>query len=118
VGINRTMAVILTGLIIFVVGFLTVHPSSLLASFNLFGKNFFDLFDYLSSNILMILGGFLIALFVGYIVNKEELYKELSNNGSIKNEKIVGMFKFIITYVTPILLIIVFLTSTGIIKIS
>jgi neurotransmitter:Na+ symporter, NSS family len=118
VGINRTMAVILTGLIIFVVGFLTVHPSSLLASFNLFGKNFFDLFDYLSSNILMILGGFLIALFVGYIVNKEELYKELSNNGSIRNEKIVGTFKFIITYVTPILLIIVFLTSTGIIKIS
>lgn len=117
-GINRTLAVIITGLIMFTVGFLTVHPSSLLASVSLFGKNFFDLFDYLSSNILMILGGFLIALFVGFVVRKEELYKELSNNGAIRNEKIVGIFKFIITYVTPILLIIVFLTSTGIIKIS
>lgn len=118
VGLNRTMAVIITGLIIFIIGFLTVHPKSLFASFNLFGKNFFDLFDYLSSNILMILGGFLIALFVGFMVAKEELYKELSNNGTIRNDKIVGVFKFIITYVTPILLIIVFLTSTGIIKIS
>ncbi|QKF64468.1 sodium-dependent transporter [Campylobacter corcagiensis] len=38
-----------------------------------FGKSFFDCVDYFTSNILMPISGILIAIFVGYIMNKSSL---------------------------------------------
>ncbi len=113
--INRTTAVVLTTGTIFIVGALTVHSRSLLGQVPVLGKNFFDLFDYISSNILLPLGGLLIAVFIGYVINKNDLCKELSNNGAIKNEKLVSIVRFILRYIAPVLLMIVFLSSIGII---
>lgn len=115
-GIGRKTAVLLISFIVFVVGAVTVHPKSVFGGFILFGKNFFDLFDYISSNILLPVGGLFIAMFVGYLVAKTELYRELSNNHTLKNEKILDVYRFVIKFISPILLIIVFLSSIGVIK--
>lgn len=101
-----------------VVGALTVHPSSIFGDVILFNKNFFDLFDFISSNILMPIGGLLVVLFVGYFVNKKHISDELSNNGSLNNEAYIKIFIFLVKYITPILLVFIFLTFSGIIKIS
>ncbi len=51
------------------------HP---LGSIKIFeGKTFFDLFDYLVTNIMMPLGGILIAVFTGWIVKKRFSRDEL-----------------------------------------
>lgn len=115
-GMGRKTAVLLISSIIFVIGAVTVHPKSVFGEVMLFGKGFFDLFDYISSNILLPVGGLLIAVFVGYFVSKSELYNELSNNNTIKNRTIANVYHFIVKFVTPILLIIVFMSSIGIIK--
>lgn len=114
--INRTLAVIMTTGIIFIVGTLTVHSQSLFAQVQIFGKNFFDLFDYISSNILLPLGGLSIAIFVGYVVDKKDFYAELSNEGTIKNEKLISAVRFILRYIAPVLITIVFLSSIGVMK--
>lgn len=115
-NLKRKASVLISTGIIFVIGLLTVHKTSLFGNVILFGKNLFDLFDYISSNIAMPIGGLLMAIFVGYIISKESVKKELSNNNTLNNNSTINLFLFILKYITPLLLIIVFLNSLGIIS--
>lgn len=115
-NMRKSTAVILTGGMVFLIGIFTVHPSSLLGNVEIFGKSFFDLFDYISSNILMPIGGLLIAIFVGYFVTKDELIDELSNQGRLNMVFFLRIFRLLLRFITPILLIIIFLNSIGLIK--
>jgi NSS family neurotransmitter:Na+ symporter len=114
-NIKRSISVFICAIIIVIVGAITVHPNSLFGNIKLFGLSFFDLFDFMSSNILLPLGGLLIAIFIGYFIPKSNLIDELTNKGNIKTKKLEFLFYFIIRYVTPFLLFIVFLQSLGII---
>lgn len=118
-GMSRKSAAVVTSSVMFVVGILatlSVDKASVLGHITIFGLGFFDLFDYISSNILLPLGGLLIALLMGYSIKQEEVVTELSNHGQLKIAGLVKGYFFLVRYVTPILLIIVFLSSIGIIK--
>lgn len=118
-GISRTKAVLLTTGVMMVIGILatlSADPTSLLGGIHLFGKGFFDLFDYLSSNILLPVGGLLLAIFVGYTVKKDEFKSELSNKGTLSNDAVLNVIYVFIKFVSPVLLIVVFLNSIGILK--
>jgi NSS family neurotransmitter:Na+ symporter len=95
---------------------LSADKSSLLGQVTLGGRGFFDWFDYLSSNILLPLGGLMIAILIGYTISKADLRREFSNGGTLQQNGIVNIFVFVIRYVTPALLIIVFLDSIGVIR--
>jgi neurotransmitter:Na+ symporter, NSS family len=114
--LTRNSAVLLTSGIMLAVGVLTVHPQSLFGSVTVAGKSFFDIFDYISSNLLLPVGGLLIALFVGYTVSKDKLSEELSNKGKLKNYNTIKLYSVVLKYVTPLLLLVVFLNSIGVIK--
>jgi len=119
-GMGRKGAVLLTTGIMMSIGILatlSAHPSSVLGNVHILGqKGFFDSFDYLSSNILLPVGGLLTAVFVGYFVKKEDFKLELSNQGTLNNGAVINVLYVFIKFITPILLIIVFLNSIGIIK--
>jgi NSS family neurotransmitter:Na+ symporter len=114
-NIPRKYAVLSVTTTMFIIGALTTHPSSMFGSIRILGKNFFDFFDFTSSNIMMPIGGLLISIFVGYFVNKDDLIYELSNKNTLNNSSILKLYHFILKYISPILLIIVFLNSIGII---
>lgn len=117
-NMSRKKAVLINGAIVALVGVLASLSSSekgVLGNVLIFGKSFFDLFDYLSSNILMPIGGLLIAIFVGHFNKKEDIEKELSNNGKLSNKVIISGFLLIIRFVTPILVFIISLQSLGVI---
>lgn len=113
--IKRKYSVIIVSGIIFLIGSLTVHPASLFGNTTIFGMNFFDLFDFISSNILLPTGGFLISIFVGYFVSKDSIVDELSNSYRLNNSQTINLYYFILRYVTPLLLLVVLLNSIGII---
>lgn len=115
-GFSRAKAVLLTTGIITVVGALTVHPAAVFGHVTLFSKGFFDLFDYISSNIFLPVGGLLIALFVGYSVTDESFKGELTNEGALNNRPVANLFRFLLKFVTPLLVLLVFLNSIGILK--
>ncbi len=120
-GFSRTQAVLMNVGIIAVIGVLatlSADKAAVLGTIHIFGKSFFDLFDYVSSNILLPVGGLLIILFTGYGVNREDFALELSNHGALKNKGLIHIIVFIIQYVTPILLALVFLNSIGLIKVG
>ncbi|GAA0743860.1 sodium-dependent transporter [Clostridium oceanicum] len=118
-NITRKKAVIFNFILVALVGSLatlSADPSSILYNVKILGFTFFDIFDKTSSNVLLPLGGLLIAVFVGYKNKKEDILYELSNKGTLKVEKMVSIYYFIIRYITPIILLVVFLNSIGIIK--
>lgn len=118
-GMSRTVAVVFNAVLIMAVGILaslSADPSAILGNTLIFKKTFFNLFDYTSSNILLPLSGLLVALFVGHVVRREDFYRELSNYGSLSMDGLISFIHFIIRWITPILLLLIFLNSIGVIK--
>lgn len=114
--LDRKKAVLLSTIVMFIVGVLTTHPHSLFGSTQIMGKSFFDFFDYVSSNILLPVGGLLITIFVGYFVKKSDILDEFNNDGTLNNGTMVKLFLIVLKFITPVMLIIVFLNAIGILK--
>ena len=109
-NMSRTKAVLVSSAIVITFGVLaslSAHDEGLILK-NI-GFNFYDFFDTASCSILFPLAGLCTAIFVGYFTKKEHIYEELSNNGELKNKKLINVFYFLIKYITPVLLSIVFI---------
>jgi NSS family neurotransmitter:Na+ symporter len=74
------------------------------------GKSFFDCLDFLSSNILLPLGALMIVLFVGWILGKTAFFEEITNGGKLKLS-IKGVIYFIIKFVAPLAIAVIFITG-------
>lgn len=115
--LSRKTAVLISAITVILFGIfaaLSANGSGLLSSVKVFGLTFFDFFDSVSSNILLPLGGLLIAIFVGHFLNRQDIRRELSNNGALKNQAVISAYLFLLRFVTPILLLIVFLSMIGV----
>ena len=77
------------------------------------GKSIFDWMDFVSSNVLLPIGGLLIVLFLGWKLGKQHFYEELTNDGTLK-APFKKIFFFIIRYLAPLAIIVVFIS--GLIK--
>ncbi|NFG63472.1 sodium-dependent transporter [Clostridium sp. CMCC3677] len=112
--IERKRAIILNIIILLGIGSLAAlsgNAEGVLGDKLILGLSFFDLCDVLVSKIFLPINGLLIILLAGYFINKKYLIDQLSNNGILKNEAIVKALIFIIKYISPILIIVVFLKS-------
>ncbi len=76
---------------------------------------FFDLFDNVTSRIFMPLGGLMIALFTGWILDKQEIKDELSTYGKFPS-RYYGVYVFLVKYITPIGIALVLVNQLGIVK--
>ena len=103
-SISRLYATNLLGSLTWLLGIFTVLSFNDLSTFTIFGMTIFDNLDYLTSKIMLPLGGLLMALFVGYVMNKAIVKNELNANQSI-----IDTWFMIIKVFSPILLIIIFI---------
>lgn len=76
----------------------------------LFGRGFFDLFDYTVTKFLMPLGGLLITLFVGWYLDRKLVEQQLTNEGSIPVRTMKPLL-FLIRWVAPIGILVIFLNE-------
>ncbi|MGC6585796.1 sodium-dependent transporter [Paenibacillus sp. Dod16] len=107
---GRTKAVLVICALVMLVGL----PSAL--SFGIVpgltdigGKNFFDWLDFVTSNILLPLGGLITTIFAGYF------WKRAADAAGLK----AGWFRvwlFMLRYIAPVLVLLVLLHTTGVIK--
>lgn len=110
---TRKKATWTLGTIIFLFGI----PSSLSlgawSGFTIFGLGFFDAVDYLASNLLLPLGGLLIALYAGWALGK----KKSLEIGDFTEGSVWGKLWLVsVRFIAPVLIILVILFVTGIIK--
>lgn len=87
----------------------------LLNDCRVFGLTFFDLFDFLTANLLLPLGGFCTSIFVGWVLDKTFLEKELTN-GSKGKSRLVSVVRFMLRWVCPLIVLAIFLDSLGLFK--
>jgi len=76
-------------------------------------KNLFDWFDFVTAAILMPVGGIFIAIFVGYVMDKQTVRNTLV---PYMGEKLFRIWLVMIRYVAPISVFIIMLNETGIVK--
>lgn len=115
-GVRRRNATLFTGLSLWLLGLLTVFSfaGANWATFEwtLLGKpikSFFELKDYLTSAIMLPIGGLFIAIFVGWIMPEKVTAEELATSSTAYQ-----VWRFAIRWITPIAVIIVFLNLIGV----
>lgn len=113
-GYNRIYASVWIGLFTWFVGLGTVF------SFNIWqdktvsipylfdNLTFFDTLDYLTANIMLPLGGLFIALFAAWVMRGASSREELATYPFIYK-----IWRFLVRYITPIAVIVVFLKAVG-----
>jgi NSS family neurotransmitter:Na+ symporter len=102
--VSRLYATNILGVVTWFLGIFTVLSFNNLSEFTFFGMTIFDNLDYLTSKIMLPLGGLLMALFVGYVVKKSIVERELN-----ANKKLVEFWFIIIKVLSPLLLILIFI---------
>ena len=76
------------------------------------GMSIFDLFDWVCSNILLLLMALLVVLFVGWILPHRVVYDEFTNGGRLRlNHLLFPVFWFLIKWVAPVAVVIIFFTN-------
>ena len=109
---SRIGACITLFVLCWIVGALCLLSFGPLSNIQIGGRGLFDFFDNLSSNVLMTLGSLFTVLFVGWRLKKTDIYDEFTNGGTLStNAKIFGILWFLIRYVAPVAIIVIFLTN-------
>ena len=115
-GMNRPKAALIMSLTCFVLGVACSLSFGICQDITIFGMGFFDLFDFLVAKLLMPIGGLLICIYLGWIVDNKVVYDELTNNGTIA-QPLYPYFRFIIRYFASICIAMIFITEIGLLKI-
>lgn len=74
-------------------------------------KNIFDSMDFLSSNIFLPIGGALMAIFIGWHYKK----KDTLSSTDFANSRIGNVWYILVKFISPILILIIFLHALGIV---
>ena len=93
--------------------FVTTMISIVLSSvtfFSLFGIDFFNMFDYITANILMPLGGMFTCIMVVWFMKKGFMKDELTNYGKC-NRWFTPVVIFMLRYITPLLILYIFIKN-------
>lgn len=80
--------------------------------YTLFGMTLFDLFDYVTAKLMMPIGGFLIAIFTGWYLDKKIVWEEITNQGKLK-PIIYKTLIFLLKYFAPIAIMLIFTHELG-----
>ncbi len=115
-GLDRKKATLATVLAMALMGSLAALSNSSLADVKLFGMTFFDLYDSVSSNLLLPVGGLLLAIYTAWIWGWSKLKAETSNDSAIANVSLMRIVFSILKFATPILVTIILLTGLKIVK--
>lgn len=109
-GMSRTAAVVLTMSVVTALATLCSLSFGPLSGFTVGSLNFFNLLDYVSSNICLPLGGMVISVFVGWVVDRRIVRAELLGPHPSRILRVsVGLISFSLRYIAPLCILAVFL---------
>ncbi len=115
-SMKRIKATAIAGTIAWSLGLVTVLSFNKWAfSFSFAGQEkengFFDIFDILTANIMLPLGGLLVAIFAAWLMSTRSTMEELGVGDTL----IYRGWRFAVKYIAPVGVIIIFLNAIGIV---
>lgn len=114
-NLSRRTAVIIATISMFILGISASLSWGLMKDVKLFGLNIFDLFNYTTANILLPLGGLLIVAFLGWFYPGRSVKDELTNGGTVR-ARYYSLFIFLIRFIAPVAIALVFLNGLGLLN--
>ena len=96
---KRSYAAIALGVFAWTLGVFSALSFNLMSEFKIFGMNFFDFTDFLTNQIMLPLGGIFIAIFVGWVMKKQDVLDELQ----IEDGIIFKCWFFVVRFVAPVM---------------
>ncbi|HET8801081.1 MAG TPA: sodium-dependent transporter, partial [Marinobacter sp.] len=110
-GMNRMVSTLGAGLVCWALGIASILSLNLWADFAplnfvpmLEGKTIFDLLDFFTANILLPLGGLLVAVFAGWVMSRKVLESELALSAPM-----FRLWYVTLRFITPVAVTAVFL---------
>jgi len=82
---------------------------NVLVDIQVFGKNLNDAMDYFSNQILLPLGGLLIAIFAGWFITRDSSRNELN----LKSERLFSFWHFLIRYIVPMAVLVILILGVA-----
>ncbi|PIE86034.1 MAG: sodium-dependent transporter [Bacteroidia bacterium] len=117
---NRKKAVVLCSVITFFLAIPSALSYTPIFNDKLIGdKNFFDIIDFVSSNIFLPLGGLLTAIFVAWFWGFDKALLEMKKGAEDIFENhfyLIKLWKIFLRYFAPVLILVVLLHSMGILS--
>jgi NSS family neurotransmitter:Na+ symporter len=111
-GFSRPRAAALGGAVVWLLGIACLLSLNVWSDITVFGKGFLDLFDYVTANVLLPLGGVFIAIFAGWIMRRASSEDELGLCGS---SLAFRAWWVLVRFVAPACVVLVFLHAIGLI---
>jgi NSS family neurotransmitter:Na+ symporter len=98
---TRLVAALIIGSTAWLLGLATVFSFNIWSDVKLFDKTIFDLLDFATTNVMLPLGGLLIALFASWTMSKTRMRNEVG----IDNPAIFNAWHFTLRFLAPIAII-------------
>ena len=111
-GWKRRASAAVFAVAVFALGIPCVLSFGPISDFKLFGLTVFDLCDYVSSNVLMMLGALAFTVFVGWRMSKVDVRDEFTNGGTLAfSGRVFGAFRFVVRWIIPPAIIVIFVAN-------
>jgi NSS family neurotransmitter:Na+ symporter len=108
-GFSRDRACLYAGFVCWVLGLGTVLSFNFWSSLTWFGKNFFELLDFLTADVMLPAGGILVAVFAGWIMPRA------ISEGELEMGRAYPHWLNLVRFVSPLAVAAVFLRALGLI---
>lgn len=103
-GFSRPQATFFVCLLAWLLGIGSVLSFNVWSDVRFLHGNFFDNLDFLTSNLMMPVGGVAIALFVGWFMRREDVADEVR----LKDERVFNVWRFVLRYISPLAIFYIF----------
>lgn len=113
-GMSRRRATAVSAGVAMFFGALCALSFGVLGDITVGGLTIFGLFDYVTSNIMLPVGGLAVSLFAGWFIDRRMLRGQLTNNGSLRMPGL-PVLMFCLRYICPLGIALVFLNVLGVI---
>jgi neurotransmitter:Na+ symporter, NSS family len=107
--LTRDQACVCAGLLVWLLGMTTIFSFNRWSGFKVFDLTVFELIDYLTSNVMLPLGGLAIAVFAGWLMKQSHTEQELA----MPTEQ-YAVWRVLIRYVAPLGVFLIFLHVLGV----
>ncbi|MDK2777762.1 MAG: sodium-dependent transporter [Pseudomonadota bacterium] len=103
-GVSRGRATFIVCLLAWLIGVGTVLSFNEWSEVTFLKGTFFDNLDFLTSNLMMPLGGMAIAIFVGWYMRREDAEGELN----VADHRVFTVWRFMLRYLSPLAILLIF----------
>ena len=114
-GILRKRATIIAAVSITALGLLSTMSWGTLGNVEIFDFNIFGLLDFTASSVFLPIGGVFIVIFLGWYLGKKHIREEITSGG-LYRAKLLNVFLFIVKFLAPLAIAMVFLHGVGLLK--